>query len=42
MIGPFRGKSDADTFAEDLQTVGIDCFRWTNSQADTVVPLASE
>jgi hypothetical protein len=42
VIGPFRGKSDADIFAQDLQTVGIDCFRWTNSQADTVVPLASE
>ena len=42
VIGPFRGKSDADTFAQDLQTVGIDCFRWTNSQADTVVPLATE
>lgn len=42
VIGPFRGKSDADTFAQDLQTVGIDCFRWTNSQADTVVPIATE
>ena len=42
VVGPFRGKSDADTFAQDLQTVGIDCFRWTNSQADSVVPLASE
>jgi Flp pilus assembly protein TadD len=42
LIGPFRGKSDADTFAEDLQTVGIDAFKWTNSQFDTVVPLAAE
>jgi len=42
LIGPFRGPSDADIFAEDLQTVGVDAFKWTNSASDRIVPLASE
>jgi Flp pilus assembly protein TadD len=42
LIGPFRGKSDAEILADDLHIVGIDAFRWTNSQSDPVVPLASE
>ena len=31
VIGPFRGASDAEIFAEDLETVGVDAFSWTNS-----------
>lgn len=42
LIGPFRGPSDADIFAEDLQSVGVDAFKWTNSASDRIVPLASE
>jgi Flp pilus assembly protein TadD len=42
VIGPFRGSSDAEIFAEDLQTVGIDAFKWSNSQVDRIVPLATE
>jgi hypothetical protein len=42
VIGPFRGRSDAETFAEDLQTVGVDAFSWTNSESDTIVPLGTE
>jgi hypothetical protein len=42
VIGPFRGKSDAETFAEDLDSVGIDAFSWTNSPSDMIVPLATE
>ncbi|HEX4762497.1 MAG TPA: hypothetical protein VFU87_06870 [Sphingomicrobium sp.] len=42
VIGPFRGPSDAETFAEDLQTVGVDAFSWTNSESDTIVPLGTE
>jgi Flp pilus assembly protein TadD len=42
VIGPFRGSSDAEIFAEDLQTVGIDAFKWSNSQTDRIVPLATE
>jgi Flp pilus assembly protein TadD len=42
VIGPFRGSSDARIFAEDLHTVGIDAFRWTNSASDRIVPIAVE
>jgi cell division septation protein DedD len=42
VIGPFRGSSDAEIFAEDLETVGIDAFQWSNSQVDRIVPLATE
>ena len=42
VIGPFRGTSDARIFAEDLQSVGIAAFSWTNSDSDRIVPLASE
>jgi Flp pilus assembly protein TadD len=41
LIGPFRGSSDADIFAEDLDTIGVDAFKWTNSASDRIVPLAS-
>lgn len=42
VIGPFRGSSDAQTFAEDLESVGIDAFSWTNSESDQIVPLGTE
>jgi Flp pilus assembly protein TadD len=42
VIGPFRGTSDAQIFADDLESVGVNAFRWTNSQADQIVPLATE
>ena len=42
IIGPFRGASDASIFAQDLRTVGIGGFRWTNSDSDRIVPLATE
>ena len=42
LVGPFRGSSDAETFAEDLKSVGIDAFRFTNSQTDRIAPLAAE
>jgi Flp pilus assembly protein TadD len=42
VIGPFHGQSDAEIFAEDLQTVGIDSSEWSNSQTDTIVPLGTE
>ena len=42
VIGPFRGPSDAEIFAEDLSSVGVNAFRWTNSQADQIVPLGTE
>jgi hypothetical protein len=42
VIGPFRGPSDAKIFAEDLDSVGIDAFSWSNSPTDTIVPLGTE
>jgi Flp pilus assembly protein TadD len=42
VIGPFRGTSDAQIFADDLESVGVNAFRWTNSQTDQIVPLATE
>jgi hypothetical protein len=42
LVGPFRGPSDARIFADDLQSVGIAAFSWTNSDSDRIVPLASE
>ena len=42
VIGPFRGSSDAEIFQQDLESVGIDAFSWTNSDSDTIVPLGTE
>jgi hypothetical protein len=42
VIGPFRGPSDARIFADDLQSVGINAFSWTNSESDRIVPLDTE
>ena len=42
VVGPFRGPSDAQIFAEDLQTVGIESFSWTNSESDQIVPVGTE
>jgi|KBSMisStaDraftv2_1062788.scaffolds.fasta_scaffold123069_2 Flp pilus assembly protein TadD len=42
VIGPFRGSSDARIFAEDLHSIGVDAFRWTNSDSDRIVPIAVE
>jgi hypothetical protein len=42
VIGPFRGPSDAEILADDLHSIGIDAFRWTNSDSDRIVPIAAE
>jgi Flp pilus assembly protein TadD len=42
VIGPFRGKSDAQISAEDLESIGIDAFSWSNSESDQIVPLGTE
>jgi hypothetical protein len=41
VIGPFRSSSDADTFAEDLETVDIRAFKWSNSATDQIVPIGT-
>lgn len=42
LVGPFRGPSDAAYFAEDLQTIGIDAYKFTNSESDRIAPLPVE
>lgn len=42
VVGPFRSATDADTFAEDLQTVDVKAFKWSNSPSDRIVPLGTE
>jgi Flp pilus assembly protein TadD len=42
LVGPFRGRSDAATLAEDFATAGIEASNFTNSQADRIAPLAGE
>lgn len=39
LVGPFRGSSDAATFAEDLETIGIDAYKFTDSPSDRIAPL---
>lgn len=40
LIGPFKGASDADFFAEDLETLGVHTSKYINSQTDRIAPLA--
>jgi Flp pilus assembly protein TadD len=42
LVGPFRGPSDAKIFADDLHSIGVNAFRWNNSDSDRIVPLAEE
>jgi len=42
VIGPFRNTSDAEIFADDLETVDITSVRWSNSESDQIVPLGTE
>ena len=41
VIGPFRSSTDADTFAQDLDTVDIRSSRWSNSATDQIVPIGT-
>jgi Flp pilus assembly protein TadD len=42
LVGPFRGTSDAALFAEDLETIGIDAYKFTDSPDDRIAPLLVE
>ena len=42
LIGPFRSKDDAEIFAEDLASVDIDAFSWTNPPGQSVHKLSTE
>ena len=38
LIGPFRERDDAEIFVDELESVGVDAFSWTNSAGDTIEP----
>lgn len=42
VIGPFRSVTDAEIFKEDLQSIDVNAFKWSNSESDTIVPLGTE
>lgn len=42
LIGPFRNRSDANTFAEDLLALNVDAFSWTNRPGQPVRKLPLE
>jgi Flp pilus assembly protein TadD len=42
LVGPFHGASDAAIFAQDLETIGVDAFKFTNSPTDRIAPLPVE
>ena len=42
VIGPFRSATDADTFAQDLESVDVNAFKWSNSEADQITPLGMQ
>jgi Flp pilus assembly protein TadD len=42
VIGPFRSSTDAETFAEDLETINVYAFKWTKSESDRIVPIGPE
>ena len=41
VIGPFRSAGDADIFAEDLGTMNVNAFKWSNSETDQIVPIGT-
>ncbi len=42
LIGPFKNRSDASIFAEDLSALSIDAFSWTNRPGQPVRKLPLE
>lgn len=42
VIGPFRSAGDAQIFADDLESIDVTSFRWSNSESDTIVPLGTQ
>lgn len=42
LIGPFKNKSDAQIFADDLSSVNVRAFSWTNPVGQPIRKLSSE
>jgi tetratricopeptide (TPR) repeat protein len=41
IIGPFRSDTDAETFAQDLESMNVNAFKWSSSVSDQIVPLGT-
>ena len=39
IVGPFRGASDVANFSEDLESIGVNAVKFTNSESDRIAPL---
>ena len=39
LIGPFKNRSDANIFVEDLESVNVSAFSWTSSPGDAIRKL---
>jgi Flp pilus assembly protein TadD len=42
LVGPFRNASDAEVFAEDLETLRVDAFRWISPEGQPIRKLTRE
>jgi Flp pilus assembly protein TadD len=42
LIGPFRNEDEAQIFADDLESVGVRAFRWTNPQGQLIRKIPNE
>jgi hypothetical protein len=42
LIGPFKDRSDAELFAEDLESVSVDSFSWTSAPGQAIRKLSNE
>ncbi|HEX8414291.1 MAG TPA: SPOR domain-containing protein [Sphingomicrobium sp.] len=42
LVGPFRSSSDAETFAQELESLHLDAFRWISADGQVVRKLANE
>lgn len=42
LIGPFRSKSEAEIFADDLATASVSAFSWTSRPGQTIRKIATE
>jgi hypothetical protein len=42
LIGPFKDKSDANIFVEDLESLNVSAFSWTSTPGDQIRKLPTE
>ena len=42
LIGPFKNKSDANIFVDDLESVNVSAFSWTSRPGDAIRKLSTE